>query len=42
VNNLAYAAAWPVGEGTAFPDRTSFIARIREAASLRWNWSPAN
>jgi hypothetical protein len=30
VNNLAYAAAWPVGEGTAFPDRTSFIARIRE------------
>jgi hypothetical protein len=31
VNNLAYAVRLGLwGEGTAFPDRTSFIARIRE------------
>ena len=31
VNNLAYATRLGLwGEGTAFPDRTSFIARIRE------------
>ena len=31
VNNLAYAVRLGLwGEGTAFPDRTSFITRIRE------------
>jgi hypothetical protein len=31
INNLAYAVRLGLwGEGTAFPDRTSFIARIRE------------